>query len=631
MYLDATRPKAGDADLRGFEWHYLWRKNNLERLSLPKTALFAMPPVYPQRDRKHAQRRQLVYSPDAKYLASTRDVCDAATGNVLIEYDDAHDSQVFFSLDSRYLFARWTIYDLTATAKPGAKMALPPESRFVPLGFIAKQNTFVAMADWKPDARYDESKKQWNELPPMAPAVRLFDVAGKEVPHQLNNFPIKPGLQIGAAALCASRGRLAVLSGPRYQQQPDKPFDFVDVCDLIEGGSTSIQLDNKEYPLEWTNVEMSPDGATLAVIRDTGVGGPSGRRIRLCDPATGKERLRLDAGLMGKFDVSFAANSKVVMAVSGQTAQVRAWDTATGKQLLDIDRGFYGQDAVAAISPDGATIALSASEVAFHPAPHIVKLWDTTTGKPRTTLVSHRQPVRDVTFSPDGKSLATIDLQRPDQVPTVGNLKVWNLSDGPSSILGIGAGREGPPIGLPVDVSRISALDVSPDGKLVAVGFENGKIQLCDGESLKALRTVGQVSAPVQPGQNRSSIPRALSVVGLAFSPDGKRLAASHGQPAAFKEPIVDIWDFLPWLARADRGLQRQSAGDQLVDAAAPCAVGRTHLDDLGRGDQEGASRRQRGFVVRFHARRPLGGDRRADQAEAYRIPHHALGRRHRR
>lgn len=74
-YLDSTRPKPGETDLRGFEWHYLWRKNNLERLNLPKTGLVAMPPVYPQRDRKHAQRRQLAYSPDGKFLASTRDVC----------------------------------------------------------------------------------------------------------------------------------------------------------------------------------------------------------------------------------------------------------------------------------------------------------------------------------------------------------------------------------------------------------------------------------------------------------------------------------------------------------------------------------------------------------------------------
>ncbi|MCY0541612.1 hypothetical protein OVW21_26660, partial [Klebsiella pneumoniae] len=56
MYLDGTRPKPGESDLRGFEWHYLWRKNNLERLNLPKTGLIAHPPVYPQRDRMHAQR-----------------------------------------------------------------------------------------------------------------------------------------------------------------------------------------------------------------------------------------------------------------------------------------------------------------------------------------------------------------------------------------------------------------------------------------------------------------------------------------------------------------------------------------------------------------------------------------------
>ena len=80
-----------------------------------------------------------------------------------------------------------------------------------------------------------------------------------------------------------------------------------------------------------------------------------------------------------------------------------------------------------------------------------------------------------------------------------------------------------PPVyqGLPV----ISALDFSPDGKLLAVsGYHEVLLHKADGSGLVA-RLVG-LSERIQ---------------SLAFSPDGKWLAVAGGSPARFGE--IQIWE----------------------------------------------------------------------------------------
>ena len=49
----------------------------------------------------------------------------------------------------------------------------------------------------------------------------------------------------------------------------------------------------------------------------------------------------------------------------------------------------------------------------------LIRLWNSATGQPVTTLVSHDQPVTSISFSPDGKQFASIDQ--------AGKLIFWNL------------------------------------------------------------------------------------------------------------------------------------------------------------------------------------------------------------
>ena len=73
------------------------------------------------------------------------------------------------------------------------------------------------------------------------------------------------------------------------------------------------------------------------------------------------------------------------------------WDLATGKEL----QRFSHDDPVTAVSfsPDGKTLASGSQD-------NTVRVWDLATGKELQRL-SHDSSVTAVSFSPDGKTLAS--------------------------------------------------------------------------------------------------------------------------------------------------------------------------------------------------------------------------------
>ena len=128
---------------------------------------------------------------------------------------------------------------------------------------------------------------------------------------------------------------------------------------------------------------------------------------------------------------------------------------------------------------------------------------------------------RSLAFSPDGKQLASGHQY--------GSIRLWDVD-------GILEGKEGSlePLkpgakrrafvhtGISIGAVSIVSLAFSPDGKRLAAGSEDYRITILDTASGKVLR---------------SFVGHAATVVALAFSPDGKRLAsASHDRS-------VKIWD----------------------------------------------------------------------------------------
>ena len=397
-------------------------------------------------------RCRVLWAPDGKLVATCKNVCDAASGKVLVEYEEVKDGQLFFSPDSRFLFAGWKILDLTSN-KTTFDIPRAPNADALPLGFLGTENAFVV-------------------LDKTAAALKSYAAAtGKETVH---DFQLRKGYRIVTASLSTKRGLLAVASAKPMDSSLWTEKDEVEVWDLFKGGRKFFPFAKLNDKTRWGNEDLkyllfSPNGATLAVATRDG-------RIRLCDPETGTERAGFDFASGPRY-LAFSQDSSTLLALCAHDHRLKIWDVASGKELIDKERTRSGySDVVAALSPDGksyATFDYSTGESG------VVSLWDTRTGKLRTTFLGHRTPVRDLAFSPDGKTLAAVDA-RSITPTTDATVKLWDIA------------AESVPIGLPVDTSAMTALAPSPDGKTVALGFDDGTVRLFEPATLMERQALRQ-------------------------------------------------------------------------------------------------------------------------------------------
>ena len=157
-------------------------------------------------------------------------------------------------------------------------------------------------------------------------------------------------------------------------------------------------------------------------------------------------------------------------------------------------------------SPDGDTFACTG-----HPE---VKLWDTLTGKQVAAFKGHTIFVHCVSFSPDGKTLASGSGNR---LQDQGEIKLWDVQTGKERAT------------LKGHKWWVQSMSFSPDGKVLAsAGHDDVKVRLWD----------------VATGQKRDTLAGDTEdtkyAASVCFSPDGKTLAIAHGSWWAL---TVTLWD----------------------------------------------------------------------------------------
>jgi WD40 repeat protein len=304
---------------------------------------------------------------------------------------------------------------------------------------------------------------------------------------------------------------------------------------------------------------FSADGTTIVTAGSDG-------QIRLWSTATRHQAGPAFPAQHGGIEALAVSPRGGTLATAGEDGTVRLWNMATGAQagrtLAAANGGGANAVTALAFSRDGSLLAGANENGA-------VQVWNVASGRPADPALPGGTDVdTGVAFSPDGTTVTSVNTDgttrqwnlaalrgRPaaPPVPTgagvtgdgMGNVTLGGASslvttDGDDSVsvwVSTGGTQQpspvmtvaNPPIN-PDDPTFAPRLALSPDGRRLVTGGDNGTIQLWDvsspGFAGHLVKTIPVPDALTAAGGN---ISEAAGIEQLAFSADGRRFAAAYG------------------------------------------------------------------------------------------------------
>jgi WD40 repeat protein len=337
--------------------------------------------------------------------------------------------------------------------------------------------------------------------------IRLFDSATGEE----REAPKMRGLAVTAVAFSSDGLRLIACNADGATQwwnagdpQPQGRFDV-------------------PRTMIWS-LAAAPDGRGFAIAGMDGV-------IRCIDFATEKEMLVLSGHSGAVWRLEYSPDGESLASV-GADGSVRLWSVASPAKgrLLETKGTFLS----AAFSADGAVLATGTRSGRL-------TLWDPASAKQIAGFATKRGPVTGIRASGSGTWICghgsgNVSIQSRDGAEELhcieaANGPVLSLAFAPLADRLFLSGKDGTFACWNLETRAemwkrslgdvLWTIDSTADGKQIAVGSSNGKAWLYDAE-----------------GQLLFEFPaRKLSIISVAFSPDGKSLAIA-GQDNA-----IEIWD----------------------------------------------------------------------------------------
>jgi len=267
-----------------------------------------------------------------------------------------------------------------------------------------------------------------------------------------------------------------------------------------------IQTLHEETSDGYSNFFFSPDGRYLVVsssqsIQDGDYKVYWDKTIKLWDIVTGGWAKTLSwssdcyIGLVVySFDGEYLAN------ITGCAIEICKMKTGEFVKILTDESYTVNADSVA-ISHDSKYLACSYSDGIDH-VNGIVKIFEIETAKLTKTLTGHAKKISSVSYTPDGKYLATGSEDS--------TLKVWDVGSGKclTTISDIIVGMQGE-----------TSIIYSPDGKVLTTLHKDNTIKLWEVASRRCVKilTPKTTGHPALPGDIRS----------IAYTPDGRCLAVA--------------------------------------------------------------------------------------------------------
>jgi WD40 repeat protein len=249
-------------------------------------------------------------------------------------------------------------------------------------------------------------------------------------------------------------------------------------------------------------IALSPDGRCAAwatVLHD----------VNLAPIGDSRESQRLNAPdpfIIRPDYLAFSLDGKLLAAAGRSKRQAQIWDTTSLKHLHQLEPDNAGQSRKwtqgLAFSPDGKSLATADVDLANRGDGSRLHLWDVASGKETKCIDSGQPIVHSIAFAENGKLVLSAG--------TSGSINLWDAKTGTS------LGR------LADHNSAVQTLLSSRDGRTFAGGCRDGSVLLWE-MMTRELR--GQWAG------------HRGGVTSLAFSPDGKSLVSGSADTTAL------VWD----------------------------------------------------------------------------------------
>jgi WD40 repeat protein len=443
----------------------------------------------------------VAFSPDGKYLVSGEGGTTGVAGGQVVLWDVAQD----YKLEVLFEGSSWV-----------NQLVFSPDGKSLAAAFSDQSVMVWSVADRKVvcqdiNGRAEEMTFTYLAFSPDGKTLAVA-TTGKPASDALRVWDASTCKQVGAAIDAGKLAKLSALDGADVGAlafSPDGKQLTVAVSDrilVIDPGTRAALRDAVVIHTNYrvASIAYTPDSKTMAL----GVGD---KTIVLVDSATGKAVGQPMIGQRGAVSsVAFGSDGHTLVS-GGWGADVAIWDIQNsplaqsladaGKSVVDV-----------AFSPDGKVLASTNLDDTIH-------LTSTTTWQPiGQPLLGTGQGIRAVTFSPDGKLLA---------------------SGGTDKLVHLWDATTGKPLGEPLTAPDVvDCLAFSPDGKWLAAAGADDRLVVWDAASRK------QVLADYYPPPMSGAaydIDTSKMIETVGFSPDSSTLYFSKGSGMTYLMPVAEF------------------------------------------------------------------------------------------
>jgi serine/threonine protein kinase/WD40 repeat protein len=514
-------PQKNGEDVRGFEWHYLWK------ISHPQTSARILPvrmiaahngPVY-----------SVSFSPDGRYVAAASEdkrasVWDVATGQPRFTLL-GHTNEVNCIA---YSPAGKTL----ATASEDGTVRLWDATTGAYRNTIWKYTTEICSLAFNPTnsqlacAAHDGRLTVWD-------CATSQQVAAEMAGSKIDNVAFSADGKQMATASSDGKVRVFEAFGAFNEVASIDVPDPIDVSFSHDGqllavghfyGARVYRIRTKELLTQirvtgWhvRSVLFTPDDLALLTAGDT----PA-----LVDLTTGESSDPFGAPNT-LWCVGLSPNNKLA-ATGDASGKVILWDCSErlGFPRIDLDVPAGSSVARLAISPDGRKLAVATDGAAEkdQPGRGEIAIWDASLSSPKRVLEIDSSGAgrrfRDIAFAPDGNAIAYADSQKER-----GRLRVVDASNGKSK--------------FQIDTDEIDGLFYTPGGSMLVSQERHGpsevRLQIRDARTGAPVHTIPLRSNPAlfafSPGENLFASTGGAhdSEVDYYRLPDPKRTASTKG------------------------------------------------------------------------------------------------------